>query len=105
MKKSYRINCRTVYGVGKNNDCITVIYTDCCAPQDLVIKLELGLSGSFQDAIVALMTPQSKFYARELHYAVAGLGTDENAICEIMGPMNRTEFVHMAAVYKKGKRL
>jgi len=59
-----------------------------CA-QDELFSLKLTpfnriLSSNFEALMVACVTPLEVFLARELHKAIAGLGTDEATLVEIL---------------------
>lgn len=52
--------------------------------KDLNADLKKALSGDLEGLILALMTPPAEFDAQQLHKAMAGLGTKESVLIEIL---------------------
>lgn len=73
--------------------------------QDLIKDLKSELSGKFEDLVLAMMTPLPQFYAKELHEALSGIGTDEDTLIEVLCTMTNHEIRIIRQAYECSKYL
>ncbi|XP_026293202.1 annexin B11 isoform X2 [Frankliniella occidentalis] len=69
--------------------------------KDLVSDLKSELSGKFEDLVVALMKPHSEFIAKEVHDALAGIGTDEETVIEVVCSSTNQEIHAIKNTYQQ----
>lgn len=68
--------------------------------KDLVSNLKSELSGKFEDLIVAMMRPYYEFLAKEVHDALAGIGTDEETVIEVICSATNAQIHALKSVYQ-----
>ncbi|XP_060076065.1 annexin A7-like [Ylistrum balloti] len=71
-----------------------------CFGRDLIHDLKSELGGKFEDVILALMMKPDEFDAYELKRAMKGLGTDEDAMIEILCTRSNKEIQAIVSAYK-----
>ncbi|XP_052262546.1 annexin A4-like isoform X2 [Dreissena polymorpha] len=72
-----------------------------CFGKDLVADLKSELGGHFEDAIIALTMTESEYDAYELKRAMRGIGTDEDAMIEILCSRNNRQIQEINAAYQR----
>ncbi|XP_050434340.1 annexin B9-like [Adelges cooleyi] len=69
--------------------------------KDLKKELKGGLGGNLQETALAMITPLPDFYAKELHEAISGIGTQEEVIIEILCTLSNYGVRTVAECYEK----
>ncbi|XP_065363533.1 annexin B10 [Calliphora vicina] len=68
--------------------------------RDLIEDLKSELGGTFEAVIIALMTPPIEFLCKHLHKAMAGMGTDEETLLEILCTKTNEEMQEIVSAYE-----
>lgn len=71
--------------------------------KDLIEDIKSETSGNFEKLLVALMLPIVDFYVQELYEAMAGIGTDEDVLIEILCSMSNYEINVIKQAYERSE--
>ncbi|XP_037921051.1 annexin B10 isoform X2 [Hermetia illucens] len=69
--------------------------------RDLIEDLKSELGGKFEDVIVGLMSPPDEYLCKQLHKAMAGIGTHEEALVEIVCTKSNEEIQRLVNKYEE----
>jgi annexin A7/11 len=67
--------------------------------KDLIENIKSECRDNFLNLLIALLTPTFEYYARELHDAMEGKGTDEDVLIEVMCGLRNYEIQNINAYY------
>lgn len=71
--------------------------------RDLEEDIKSETSGKFETVLVALLQRRLDYYVQELHNAMDGVGTDEDALVEILCSLSNYEIHAIKAQYELGE--
>lgn len=71
--------------------------------RDLIDDLKSELGGKFEDVIIALMMVPNEYLCKQLHKAMAGMGTNEKTLVEILCTKTNEEMKTIVATYEDSK--
>lgn len=69
--------------------------------RDLIEDLKDELGGTFESLMVALIRTPYEFLGHELNKAMDGMGTDDEALVEILAPLNPVQVQELVAFYEE----
>jgi hypothetical protein len=104
-------------GSGCNNEEITALLPNRSANQrqkieeayksmfgrDLIEDLQSELGGKFEKVVIAMMHPWPQFGARTIKKACKGMGTNEQALIDVLCSANNCEIQSITEAYKQSK--
>lgn len=71
--------------------------------RDLIDDLKSELGGKFEDVIVALMVKPDEYLCKQLHKAMAGMGTDEKTLIDIVCTTTNENLSRLIETYEKSE--
>jgi annexin A7/11 len=69
--------------------------------KDLIENIKSETKGNFENLLVALLTPRTEFFAKELHDAMEGTGTDEEVLIEVLCCLSNQEIIEIKNCYHR----
>ncbi|XP_005180991.1 annexin B10-like [Musca domestica] len=69
--------------------------------RDLIEDLKSELGGKFEDVIIALMMTPVQYLCKQLHKAMAGMGTNESTLVEILCTKSNEEMAEIVKCYEE----
>jgi len=69
--------------------------------KDMISALKSALSGSLETVVLGLMKSTAQFDATEIRGSIKGLGTDEEALIEILCSRSKAELLEIKTMYKE----
>jgi len=69
--------------------------------KDLIKDLKSELGGALERVVLACMKPTSELLAEDLHHAMEGFGTNEDALVEILCTRSNKDIADLKATYHK----